>query len=126
MNEKGSFEEDYQEISNASKDKFTSKKELNFIKRSVDPVEKSKDDPFIQNLENLNPDEINKKRQDIIEFFSYFDTDNTGIINVSDLRNVLELLGINDKSHVNTLITMAEIEGNGYINYRDFAYYIIK
>ena len=31
-----------------------------------------------------------------------------------------------EKSHVDLLIDRAEIEGNGYINYRDFAYYIIK
>ena len=42
------------------------------------------------------------------------------------MRYILELLGINEQSHVDTLINRAEIEGNGYINYRDFAYNIIK
>ena len=63
----------------------------------------------------------------VIHFaFSYFDKDQTGIINVSELRNVMQILNQNDKSHVDTLLTRAEIEGNGYINYRDFVYYIIK
>ena len=38
----------------------------------------------------------------------------------------MELLQINEKSHVDALIERAEIEGNGYLNYRDFVYYIIK
>ena len=70
--------------------------------------------------------EANQKRKELIEIFSYFDKDQTGIINVSELRNVMQILNQNDKSHVDTLLTRAEIEGNGYINYRDFVYYIIK
>ena len=118
--------EDYQKINPPSTEKYVSEKEMAFVQRSCDPEKKNKDDPFISNIPNLNPDEINQKRKEIIEFFSHFDTDNTGIINVSELRNTLRILNINDNSHVNTLIRMAEIEGNGYINYRDFAYYIIK
>ena len=42
------------------------------------------------------------------------------------MRYILDILGINEKSHVDNIIKRAEIEGNGYINYRAFAYNIIK
>ena len=118
--------EDYPKINPESVGKYVSEREISFVQSCFNKEQKDKEDNCIKNLSEKNPDEINQKRKTIIEIFSYFDYDDSGIINVSDLRNILEILNINEKSHVDALINRAEIEGNGYINYRDFAYNIIK
>ena len=118
--------EDYPKIIPHTTDKYVSERELAFIQSCYDKEQKMREDQCIQPLLNATPDMINQKRKQLIEIFSYFDKDQTGIINVSELRKVMELLQINEKSHVDALIERAEIEGNGYLNYRDFVYYIIK
>ena len=118
--------EDYPKIIPPTTDKYVSERELAFIQSCFDKEQKMREDQCIQPISNATPDEINQKRKQLIEIFSYFDKDQTGIINVSELRSVMELLQINEKSHVDVLIERAEIEGNGYLNYRDFVYYIIK
>ena len=118
--------EDYPKIEPKTKDKYVSEREIAFIQGCFDREQKEKEDAYISPILNSTPDMINQKRKQLIEIFSYFDKDNTGIINVSDIRNVMQLLNQNEKSHVDTLLERAEIEGNGYISYRDFVYYIIK
>ena len=118
--------EDYPKIEPKTENKYVSEREIAYIQSCFDREQKEKEDGYISPMENTTPDIINNKRRQLIEIFSYFDKDNTGIINVSDIRNVMELLNQNGKSHVDTLLERAEIEGNGYINYRDFVYYIIK
>ena len=117
--------EDYPKINPPSTNKYVSEREIAFIQSCFDPEQKKKEEQYILPLKTT-PDVINQKRKQLIEIFSYFDKDQTGLINVPELRNVMELLQVNEKSHVDTLIEKAEIEGNGYINYRDFVYYIIK
>ena len=117
--------EDYPKINPPSTNKYVSEREIAFIQSCFDPEQKKKEEQYILPLKTT-PDVINQKRKQLIEIFSYFDKDQTGLINVPELRNVMELLQVNEKSHVDTLIERAEIEGNGYINYRDFVYYIIK
>ena len=118
--------EDYPTIENAQEGKYVSQRELQYIQSCFDKEQKAKEEGNLNPLLNVNPDIINQKRKELIEVFSYFDKDNTGIINISDIRQVMNLLGQNEKSHVDTLLNMAEIEGDGYMNYRDFVYYIIK
>ena len=118
--------EDYEKINPPSKGVYVSEREISLVQSCFNKNQKDKEDKCIQSLKEYNPDEINQKRKAIIDIFSYFDRDNSGIINVSDLRYILKILKIKEKSHVDFLINRAEIEGNGYINYRDFAYYIIK
>ena len=118
--------EDYPTIENAQEGKYVSQRELQYIQSCFDKEQKAKEEGNLNPLLNVNPDIINQKRKELIEIFSYFDTDNTGIINISDIRQVMNILGQNEKSHVDTLLNMAEIEGDGYMNYRDFVYYIIK
>ena len=116
----------YPKINPQSVGKYVSERDISFAQSCFNKEQKDKEDRFIKNLSENNPDSINKKRKTIIEILSYFDADNTGIINVSELRNVLGILKIKDEPHVATLINRAEFEGNGYLNYRDFAYNIIK
>ena len=118
--------EDYPKINPPTTDKYVSERELAFVQSCYDKEQKMKEEKCIIPIINSTPDMINQKRKELIEILSYFDKDQTGIINASELRNIMKLLEINEKSHVDTLITRAEIEGNGYINYRDFVYYIIK
>ena len=118
--------EDYPKIIPESKGKYVSERDISFAQSCFNKEQKDKEDRCIKNISENDPNSINEKRKTIIEILSYFDTDNSGIINVPELRKVLEILGINEKSHVDTLINRAEFEGNGYINYRDFAYNIIK
>ena len=118
--------QDYPKVNPESVGKYVSEKEIAFIQSCYNKEQKDKEEKYIIPLSESNPDKINQTRKTIIEIFSYFDKDDSGIINVSDMRYILELLGINEQSHVDTLINRAEIEGNGYINYRDFAYNIIK
>ena len=118
--------EDYPKIENAPESKYTTEREIAYIQSCFDREQKAKEERNLNPLINVDPDIINQKRKELIEVFSYFDTDNTGIINISDIRQVMTMLGQTEKSHVDTLLNMAEIEGNGYMNYRDFVYYIIK
>ena len=118
--------QDYPKINPESVGKYVSEKEIAFIQSCYNKEQKDKEEQYIKSLSENNPDNINQTRKTIIEIFSYFDKDDSGIINVSEMRYILEILGIKEKSHVDTLINRAEIEGNGYINYRDFAYNIIK
>ena len=118
--------EDYPTIEKAQEGKYVSQRELQYIQSCFDKEQKAKEEGNLNPLLNVNPDIINQKRKELIEIFSYFDTDNTGIINISDIRQVMNILGQTEKSHVDTLLNMAEIEGDGYMNYRDFVYYIIK
>ena len=119
---------DYEKINPISKGTYVSEREISLVQSCFNKEQKDKEDQCIQNSIINNPDEKNQKRKAIIEIFSYFDRDNSGIINVSDLRYILKTLKIEEKekSHVDLLIDRAEIEGNGYINYRDFAYHLIK
>ena len=118
--------EDYEKINPPIKGKYVSEREISLVQSCFNKEQRDKEDKCIQNLQVNNPDEINQKRKAIIEIFNYFDRDNSGIINVSDLRYILKTLEIEEQSHVDLLINRAEIEGNGYINYRDFAYHLIK
>ena len=118
--------EDYPKIENAQEGKYVTQRELQYIQSCFDKEQKAKEEANLNPLLNVNPDIINQKRKELIEIFSYFDTDNTGIINISDIRQVMNILGQTEISHVDTLLNMAEIEGDGYMNYRDFVYYIIK
>ena len=121
--------EDYPKINPENNTgKYVSEREMSFVQSCFNKEQKDKEDNCIKNLQPSNPDSINEKRKTIIQIFNYFDKDNSGIINVSDMRNILQILGVKEEgfSHVDLLINRAEIEGNGYISYRDFVYNIIK
>ena len=116
--------EDYEKIQADNNGDYVTEREISMIHACFNKEQKDKEDELLKHFDN--PDEVNQRRAKIIEIFSYFDPDGSGIINVSELRYILESLGIKEESHVETLINRAEIEGNGYISYRDFAYNVIK
>ena len=116
--------EDYEKIQGDNNGDYVTERDITLIQACFNKEQKDKEDQLLKHFDN--PDEVNQRRAKIIEIFSYFDTDGSGIISVSELRYILKSLGINEKSHVDSLINRAEIEGNGYISYRDFAYNVIK
>ena len=116
--------EDYSKIKDDNNGDYVTGKEISLIQACFDKEQKDKEDQRIIHIDN--PDEVNRKRAKLIEIFSYFDPDDTGIICVSELRYIWKSLGINEKSHVDELINRAEIEGDGYMSYRDFVYNVIK
>jgi len=117
-------QEDYQIIQPGIEKKYVSEKELSIVLNSLEPNDKQ--EKSIKDLPGNDPRQINEKRNAIISALSYFDPDNLGIINAFEMKDILEGLNIQCDSHIKYLIDKAEIEGNGYINYRDFAYNIIK
>ena len=120
-------QEDYPKIIPEIEGKYVTDRDIFYAQSCYDKEQRDQADKLIKNLSDSNPDIINQKRRAIIDVFSYFDKDDSGIINVSEMRYILESLDIDQKnSYIDNLITQAEIEGNGYISYRDFAYNIIK
>ena len=85
--------EDYPKINPPSTNKYVSEREIAFIQSCFDPEQKKKEEQYILPLKTT-PDVINQKRKQLIEIFSYFDKDQTGLINVPELRNVMELLQV--------------------------------
>ena len=76
-----------------------------------------------------NPDyEFNQNDEDLIlKAFQHFDNDNTGKINVEDIKHVLTFLGdIMTKDEVNTFFQSVEIDKNGYLDYREFINFWMK
>ena len=116
--------EDYEKIESPNNGEYITENDIRFAQACFNKEQKDKEDQKLPHIDDI--DEKNQKRKDIIEAFSYFDTDGTGIINVSEFRYLLNLLGYKEKSPIDYLINRAEYEGNGYINIRDFAYNIIK
>jgi hypothetical protein len=70
--------------------------------------------------------EIYEKRKNVIESFEYFDKDNNGLINVTEFKNIISLLKINITEKLENFLERASFEGNGFINYVEFANFLFK
>ena len=70
--------------------------------------------------------EIYEKRKDVIESFKYFDKDNNGLINVTEFKNIISLLKINNNEKIEDFLERASFEGNGFINYVEFVNFLFK
>ena len=81
---------------------------------------------------NSRNGKIEKKEEEIIEFdendediilkaFQHFDTDNTGKINVEEIKHVLTFLGdIMTQEEVDKFFKSVDIDNNGCLDYREF------
>jgi calmodulin len=59
--------------------------------------------------------------EDIKAAFDEFDTDGSGAIDSSEIRNVCEKLGVDvSKSEIDDLIKSADADGDGKIQYSEF------
>ena len=57
----------------------------------------------------------------ILKAFQHFDVDNSGKINVDEIKHVLTFLGdIMTEDEVNKFFKSVDIDKNGYLDYREF------
>ena len=88
--------------------------------------EKQEKDNKIENIEQKNNDfDFNENDEDIIlKAFQHFDVDNSGKINVEEIKHVLTFLGdIMSEEEVNKFFKSVEIDKNGYLDYREFIHF---
>ncbi|KAK0609033.1 Calmodulin [Lasiodiplodia hormozganensis] len=65
--------------------------------------------------------------QEIREIFNVFDRDGSGTINSSELRHVMKAIGENlTDAEIDDLIKEADVDGNGTIDYEEFARFFKK
>ena len=89
------------------------KKEKYNKSTNSDENENENDFDFDENDENI-----------ILKAFQHFDVDNSGKINVDEIKHVLTLLGdIMSEEEVDKFFNSVEIDKNGYLNYRDFIHF---
>ena len=95
-------------------------------KKEQEKQEKPEKDNKIENIEqNKNDFDFNENDEDIIlKAFQHFDVDNSGKINVEEIKHVLTFLGdIMSEEEVNKFFKSVEIDKNGYLDYREFIHF---
>ena len=85
----------------------------------------NKDENTGQNNHNSNEFGFNENDENIIlKAFQHCDIDNTGKINVEEIKHVLTFLGdIMSEEEVNKFFNSVEIDKNGYLDYREFIHF---
>ncbi len=87
------------------------KEEINKIENTDEQIKNEFD--FNENDENI-----------ILKAFQHFDVDNSGKINVEEIKHVLTFLGdIMSEDEVNNFFKSVEIDKNGYLDYREFIHF---
>ena len=81
----------------------------------------------IENIDENNNNEFDFNENDeniILKAFQHFDVDNSGKINVEEIKHVLTFLGdIMSEDEVNKFFNSVEIDKNGYLDYREFIHF---
>ena len=101
-----------------SNKKFKDKKEgkiqkEKFNKGSNSEKNQQEDFDFDENDQNI-----------ILKAFQHFDVDNSGKINVDEIKHVLTFLGdIMTEDEVNKFFKSVDIDKNGYLDYREFIHF---
>ena len=89
-------------------------------------VKENKIENNIENIEQNNNDfDFNENDENmILKAFQHFDVDNSGKINVEEIKHVLTFLGdIMSEDEVNKFFKSVEIDKNGYLDYREFVHF---
>ena len=89
-------------------------------------VKENKIENKIENIEQNNNDfDFNENDENmILKAFQHFDVDNSGKINVEEIKHVLTFLGdIMSEEEVNKFFKSVEIDKNGYLDYREFVHF---
>ena len=89
-------------------------------------VKENKIENKIENIEQNNNDfDFNENDENmILKAFQHFDVDNSGKINVEEIKHVLTFLGdIMSEDEVNKFFKSVEIDKNGYLDYREFVHF---
>lgn len=64
--------------------------------------------------------------KDVIEAFKVFDTNNTGMISAAELKRILTSMGEKlSEEEVDDLLTEANVDDHGMLNYHEFAQHIM-
>ena len=81
----------------------------------------------IENIDENNNNDFDFNENDeniILKAFQHFDVDNSGKINVEEIKHVLTFLGdIMSEDEVNKFFNSVEIDKNGYLDYREFIHF---
>ena len=89
------------------------KKEQEKNNKTENTEQNNNDFDFDENDENM-----------ILKAFQHFDVDNSGKINVEEIKHVLTFLGdIMSEEEVNKFFKSVEIDKNGYLDYREFIHF---
>ena len=89
-------------------------------------VKENKIENKIENIEQNNNDFYFNENDEnmILKAFQHFDVDNSGKINVEEIKHVLTFLGdIMSEDEVNKFFKSVEIDKNGYLDYREFVHF---
>ena len=89
-------------------------------------IKENKIENKIENIEQNNNDfDFNENDENmILKAFQHFDVDNSGKINVEEIKHVLTFLGdIMSEDEVNKFFKSVEIDKNGYLDYREFVHF---
>ncbi len=124
------------EIFDITKDGYITVKELAQVMRSLNQEPSEEDlrkminEVDYDNDGKINFDEfltlMNSKNKDIdledemIRAFQVFDTDDSGFISAISLRHIMSALSKVPEDDIDNMIYEADIDGDGYINYREF------
>ncbi len=80
-----------------------------------------------EKIDEINNHEFDFNENDeniILKAFQHFDVDNSGKINVEEIKHVLTFLGdIMSENEVNKFFQSVEIDKNGYLDYREFIHF---
>ena len=88
--------------------------------------EKQEKNNKIENIaQNNNDFDFDENDENmILKAFQHFDVDNSGKINVEEIKHVLTFLGdIMSEEEVNKFFKSVEIDKNGYLDYREFIHF---
>ena len=87
--------------------------EIEYPNERIFKALKENDFDFDENDENI-----------ILKAFQHFDVDNSGKINVEEIKHVLTFLGdIMTEEEVNKFFKSVDIDKNGYLDYREFIHF---
>ena len=100
--------------------KHKEKREIKKIKDKNNKVENNE-----ENNDKNNEFDFSENDENIIlKAFQHFDIDNSGKINVEEIKHVLTFLGdIMSEDEVNKFFNSVEIDKNGYLDYREFIHF---
>ena len=77
---------------------------------------------IVQNNNDFDFDENDENM--ILKAFQHFDVDNSGKINVEEIKHVLTFLGdIMSEEEGNKFFKSVEVDKNGYLDYREFIHF---
>lgn len=117
------FADDYITIT-SDETNFYTKTQIGRIQDSLKKYNQDSEPKYFE--DNDNEVEVNKKRKELIKAFSFFDKDKNGLINAAEFRKILIDMCDFKNDELDELIERSNIDGDGFINYVELAYLLVK